>query len=321
VRHTGTTAAGAVLEAGGSRHVPTGEPARSGRRGARGRGPTAVLAMAALASTALLAGCGGGGITVPTQRPSITLPSRSGAATPSAPTDTPTASDSVTPTDTATATPTATPTTTATPTPTPTATPTPTPTPVPTETATVTVEPTPTPTATPTPVPSATDSGTAAGPEQPAEDSGVPVWVVVLVVLLLVALVVGLLLARAARRRREQEALLAGLDERGGWVVDHGVNDLIGAADPGAVQVAWGRLSSALSELSGDVTRIAAETPTDRGAGIIALRDAVASLQGTAEAHARARLAGAASPATAEALFVARDRLAGALQEVRAAPR
>lgn len=259
------------------------------------RGRTAVVVLVTAGLTGLLGGCGEGGVTLPTQRPSITLPTGSGTASA---TDTPT--DTAAPTDTAS--PTSAPTDTAA---------------TPTETATVTVTPTPTPTATPSPSPTA--SGEAEGATD--EGGGISPWWFVLVGLVLLAAILWWALARSRSRREAQAALLAGLEQRGRWVVDHGVGGLIGAGDPGATQEAWSRLNATLVDMAGRVRTLAHEIPADQGAPVMALRDAVAGVQGAAEAHARARLTGEPSPATAEALFAARDRLAQALDGLAATPR
>jgi hypothetical protein len=282
------------------------------------------VAVAAAALVAATSGaCGDGGISLPSGTATITGPN--GTATLSVPGgDTSTAQ----PTETAptTATPTAETPTTATPTtesPT-TATPT-TETPTtatPTTQTPTTAAPTETVTATATPeassaTPSDSPTGEAAGPAGGDEEGISPWWWVLLGVLVLGG-ILWFVLARSARRRREEAELLAGIEQRGRWVVDHGVGELIGAGDPGATQYAWSRLNATLVDLSAGVRTLAHETPADRGAAVIALRDAVASLQGAAEAHARARLGGDPSPGTAAALFDARDRLSRALASVHA---
>ncbi len=269
-----------------------------------------VVATAALVAVSL-GGCGDGGISLPSGTATITGPN--GTATVSVPGGGPSTSA---PTDTATQAPTDAPTQTEQPTvtETPTTAPTETPTAAPTETvtATATAEASP---ASPSPSP----SGEAAGPAEGTDD-GVSPWWWVLLVLLLLAGIIWFVLARSARRRREEAELVAGIEQRGQWVVDHGVGQLIGAGDPGATQQAWSGLDAALVALSANVHTLARETPADRGGAVLGVRDAVASLQGAAEAHARARLAGDPSPATAAALFDARDRLDQALSSFRAPP-
>ena len=290
------------------------EPAVPGPRGRRRGGPkgrrpgrSAAAAALAIGLVGVLGGCGGDGITLPSDRPSISLPTGGGTGEPTAPpttvvppeptTEAPTPEPTVTPEPTETTAPS-----------TPTRTVEPTRTHEPTREPTT--EPTQEPTAEPTPAPS--PSGEAA-PEADAEDEGLSPWWLVLLVLLVVAAITAAVLARSARRRREEEELLAGLRSRGRWAVDHGAAALIGAGDPASTQEAWSRLNATLVDMAGDVRTLAHETPADQGAAVVALRDAVASLQGAAEAHARARLSGDPSPATAEAVFVARDRLSGAL--------
>jgi hypothetical protein len=267
-----------------------------------------VLVATAVVGAGVLAGCGEDGVSLPSERPSITLPTRSGATeepTTQAPTETTPA-----PTET-TAAPTETPTE---PTPTET-TAEPTETPVtPTETVTATAtQPTEEPT---TEEPSATSSAEAAAPEDESEEGLNPWWLVLLALVVLVG-IIWWVLARSARARRAEAELLSGLQSRGRWAVDHGVGALIGAGDPAATQEAWSRLNATLVDMAGEVRALASSTPADQGAAVIALRDAVASLQGAAESHARARLTGDPSPTTAEGVFAARDRLSGALSALR----
>jgi hypothetical protein len=264
---------------------------RAARRGG------VLLAMTVALGAGVLAGCGEDGVTLPTERPSITLPTRSGATeqpTTEAPTETTAA-----PTET-TAAPTE---TTEAPTETPTEEPT---TPTPTE------EPT-------TPTPTETSSEEAAGPEDETDEGVSPWWFVLLALAVLVG-IIWWVMARSARSRKAEAELLAGLESRGRWAVDHGVGALIGAGDPAATQEAWSRLNATLVDMAGEVRTLAHSTPADQGSVVIALRDAVASLQGAAESHARARLAGDPSPTTAEAVFAARDRLSQALSALRPPP-
>jgi hypothetical protein len=286
----------------------------------------AVVSAALVATT--LAACGDGGLSLPSGTATITGPNGTatlsvpggGSSTvqPTEPAPTETAPPTTVPT---TATPTPATPTTATPTPvTPTtATPTPatpttaTPTPAtPTQTVTATTTATPEPSSA---APSDSPSGEAAGPTAGGEEGISPWWWVILGLLVLGG-TIWFLLAHSARRRREEAELLAGIEQRGRWAVDHGVGELIGAGDPGATQQAWSRLDATLVDLSAGVRTLAHQTPADRGAAVFALRDAVASLQGAAQAHARARLVGDPSPATAAALFDSRDRLARALASV-----
>jgi len=253
-----------------------------------------------------LGGCGGDGITLPSERPSISLPTQ--LPTASLPTDgsTPTV---VPPEPTEES-----------PTPEPTLTPEPTETAQPTQEPTQ--EPTPEPTQEPTqePSPSESPTGEAAPDAAEEDDEGISPWWLVLLGLVLLGAIVWALLARSARRRREEQELLDRLDARGRWAVDHGVGALIGAIDPAATQQAWSGLNATLVDMAADVRTLAQQTPADQGAAVIGLRDAVAALQGSAESHARARLSGDPSPATAEAVFVARDRLSQALTAFHTPP-
>jgi hypothetical protein len=187
-----------------------------------------------------------------------------------------------------------------------------------TPTPTVTVTPTPSPTESETPSPTPTPSGEAAA--ETGTTSSVSPWWWVLLALLVLAGLTWWLVARS-RRARVEEELAASVDSRGAEVVDTGVAALIGAVDAAAVQSEWSRLDASLAELSADTDRLAEIVPADRGAGVLELREAVTGVRGAAETHARARLSGDASPATAEALFGARDRLARALEAFRTEPR
>jgi hypothetical protein len=292
------------------------------------RSRQSLVALALLGVVGVVGACGDGGLQRPTERPSISLPTalptRSVPESPStAPSESPAPTETTVPTETTAPAPSRTPTPTPEPTRTATVTVTPTPTPTvtvtPTPTPTVTV--TPTPSETPTPAPSPTPSGEAAG--EAAEETGtssVSPWWWLLLALLVVGGVTWWLVARARRARLEEE-LAGAIDGRGAAVVDTGVGALIGATDPDAVQSEWSRLDASLAELSADVGRLAEVVPADRGAGVLELRDAVAEARGAAEAHARARLSGDASPATAVTLFAARDRLARALEGFRTEPR
>ena len=248
-------------------------------RGRAARRGGVLLAMTVALGAGVLAGCGEDGVTLPTERPSITLPTRSGATeqpTTEAPTETTAA-----PTET-------------------------------TEAPTPTEEPT-------TPTPTETSSEEAAGPEDETDEGVSPWWFVLLALAVLVG-IIWWVMARSARSRKAEAELLAGLESRGRWAVDHGVGALIGAGDPAATQEAWSRLNATLVDMAGEVRTLAHSTPADQGSVVIALRDAVASLQGAAESHARARLAGDPSPTTAEAVFAARDRLSQALSALRPPP-
>ncbi len=273
----------------------------------RHRAGRATVAVLAIGLAGALGGCGGDGITLPSERPSISLPTT--LPTDGSPGDPAAPSTTVVPPEPTQESPTPDPTVTV----------------VPTEstapaTPTETVEPTPTvqptqePTAEPSPEPSPTGD---AAPDPGDEDGGISPWWWVLLVLVALAGTTWAVLARSRRRRREEQELLEGLQARGRWAVDHGAGALIGAGDPAATQEAWSGLNATLVDMAGAVRTLAHETPADQGSAVIALRDAVASLQGAAEAHARARLSGDPSPATAEAVFVARDRLSRALAAFR----
>lgn len=311
----------------GRAEVRTGEERERGVRGRAVTGPVRRRPGRPVAAAALviglagvLAGCGGDGVTLPSERPSISLPSERPsvslptAVVPGEPTAPPT---TVVPPEPTTEAPTPEPTVTPEPTETTAPTPEPTQTTAPaTPTRTVertrTVEPTQEPTTEPTP--GSSPSGEAA-PDADTQDGdeGPSPWWLVLLALLVLAAVTAAVLARSARRRREEEELLVRLRSRGRWAVDHGAGALIGAGDPASIQEAWSRLNATLVDLAGDVSTLAHRTPADQGTAVIALRDSVASLQGAAEAHARARLSGDPSPATAGAVFDARDRLSRAL--------
>jgi hypothetical protein len=283
----------------------------------RRAGRSAAAAVLAVGLVGALGGCGGEGITLPSERPSFSLPTGGGTGEPTAPATTVVPPEPTTevPTQEPTLTPEP-PETTAPSTPTPTVQPTATVQPTPTVQPTATVEPTPEPTTEPSTAPS--PSGEAAPDAAEDPDDGLSPWWWVLLALVVLAAVTAAVLARSARRRREEQELLAGLESRGRWAVDHGAGALIGAADPAATQEAWSRLNATLVDMAGEVRTLAQQTPADQGAAVMALRDAVASLQGAAEAHARARLSGDPSPTTAEAVFVARDRVSRALGALRA---
>ncbi len=258
----------------------------------RVRAPRRPLAGAVLAVglAGLLGGCGEGGITLPSGTATVTLPS--GTATISLPGNETSATEA--PTDSGTTEPT-------------------------TEEPTTEEPETVTETATPTEEPTAEPSPTESPSEEADEstDEGISPWWFVLLALLVLVGLIWWALARSARRRREQAELLAAFDERGRWVVDHGVGALIGATEPGTVQEAWSRLDSTLTEMGGEVSRLAQGGGDVQAAALHEARDAVSGLKLAAESHARARLGGTTSPGTAEALFAARTRLSSALQTLR----
>ncbi len=243
----------------------------------------------------LLAGCGGGGVTLPT--PSVTLPTIPSISVPSVsvpsisvpPTavvpDTPTP-DATTPSDTPTPTPT--PTKTAkppTPTPAPTKTPItapPTPTPTtsvvvtstvtPTKEVTRTATATPTPTPTPTPSPSAT--ATAAPEPVAGEGGGIPWWVWLVLAALLAGLA-GFLVVRS-RRRTAWDAELAEAEADVAWFGRVLLPQLQQTKTPDALAGGWqvsaGRVSAAEDRLTG---LEAAAPEEERAARARTLRDAV----------------------------------------------
>lgn len=276
-----------------STHHATRPRDRATDRSRRVRATRRPLAGAVLAVglAGLLGGCGEGGITLPSGTATVTLPS--GTATISLPGNETSTTEA--PTDTGTTEPTTQEPETV------------------TETATPTEEPTPEP----SPSESASEEAADSTDETDETDEGISPWWFVLLALLVLVGIIWWALARSARRRREQAELLAAFDERGRWVVDHGVGALIGASEPGAVQEAWSRLDATLNDMGGEVSRLAQRGGDVQPVTLHEARDAVSGLKLAAESHARARLGGTTSPATAEALFVARTRLSSALQSLR----
>ena len=245
--------------------------------------------VAALATLAVLSGCGEGGITLPTPSGSLSLPSISvsvpSISVPALPTPEP---SSEAPAETATPTTTPTKAPTKTPTPTPTETPTPpkTETPAPTKsvvvTATVTptkevtrtetATPTQTPTETPTPTPS---ESLSAAPEPVADEGGgVPalVWWALVAALLGLA---GFLLVRGRRRAAWDDEVAAAQGDAD-WFARELLPQLQQTRTPDALAGAWHVSAARVGALEDRFTGLEASAPDDaRRARSRALRDAV----------------------------------------------
>ena len=242
----------------------------------------------------LLAGCGGGDVTLPTPSRSLTVPSVS-VSVPSISVPAPSVSipsRSVPPTAVVPDTPTPEPTQTPSDTPTPTKTtkpPTPTPTtkpPTPTETTSVVVTSTVTPTkevtrtatATPTPTPTPTPSPSATASAAPApvadEGGGIPGWVWLLVAAAIAGLA-GFLVVRS-RRRAAWDAELAEGEEEVAWFGRVLLPQLQETTTPDALAGGWQVSAARVSAAEDRLTGLEAAAPEEqRAARARTLRDAV----------------------------------------------
>ena len=277
------------------------------------------LTTTALIGAVLLAGCGGGGISLPSERPSVSLPSVSlptvslpslptRTATPTAtdqptqsaaPTTTPTSS-SAAPTESASVVPsitadTATPTTTSakpTPTPTPT-TPAPTSTPTTASATPTSASPTPKPTsATPTPTPtsespsatptSASPSPSATAPVAPA-DSSTPWWPWALLAVAAVGLALWWFVF-AVPRRKWDAAFTDRLSESR-WVIDSLVPSVTNRAlSPEQASQQWIDGKRRIDDLQRGLYGLGAHIPgSSRAAHLGAVSGALAALQQSLE--------------------------------------
>jgi len=276
---------------------------------------TATAALLLMTAGLLLTACGGSGnVSLPTARPSLslpTLPSRTAtptttsatpttaAPTSAAPSDTsaaPTASDTATATDAASTAPTPTPTpTSATPTPTPTsATPTPTPTktsPAPTLTPT-SASPTPT-SASPTPTsssPTSSPSVTVAPTAAPVpETSSTPWWPWALLVAAL-AVLGGIWAVVGGKRRRWDAAFAKDLGEAR-WAVDSLVPSITNRTLPAdQVTAQWPDGKRRLDDLQSDLYRLGTDIPnTERATRLGAVSGALGGLQQSLESDVALR--------------------------------
>jgi len=276
---------------------------------------TATAALLLMTAGLLLTACGGSGnVSLPTARPSLslpTLPSRTAtptttsatpttaAPTSAAPSDTsaaPTVSDTATATDAASTAPTPTPTpTSATPTPTPTsATPTPTPTktsPAPTLTPT-SASPTPT-SASPTPTsssPTSSPSVTVAPTAAPVpETSSTPWWPWALLVAAL-AVLGGIWAVVGGKRRRWDAAFAKDLGEAR-WAVDSLVPSITNRALPAdQVTAQWPDGKRRLDDLQSDLYRLGTDIPnTERATRLGAVSGALGGLQQSLESDVALR--------------------------------
>ena len=278
---------------------------------------TTTRALVLLTGGLLLAACGGSGdVSLPTARPSLslpTLPSRTASPTTASPTTaTPTSepptsaapsdtSAAPTVSDTATDAASTTPTPTDTPSPTPTsAAPTPTPTPTPTKTsAAPTPTPTPTPTsasptsASPTPTsssPTASPSVTVPPTAAPVPDStSTPWWPWVLIVAIL-AVLGGIWAVVGGKRRRWDAAFAKDLGEAR-WAVDSLVPSITNRALP-AEQVAaqWPDGKRRLDDLQSDLYQLGTDIPSsERAARLGAVSGALGALQHSLESDVALR--------------------------------
>jgi len=276
---------------------------------------TATAALLLMTAGLLLTACGGSGnVSLPTARPSLslpTLPSRTAtptttsatpttaAPTSAAPSDTsaaPTVSDTATATDAASTAPTPTPTpTSATPTPTPTsATPTPTPTktsPAPTLTPT-SASPTPT-SASPTPTsssPTSSPSVTVAPTAAPVpETSSTPWWPWALLVAAL-AVLGGIWAVVGGKRRRWDAAFAKDLGEAR-WAVDSLVPSITNRTLPAdQVTAQWPDGKRRLDDLQSDLYRLGTDIPnTERATRLGAVSGALGGLQQSLESDVALR--------------------------------
>jgi len=276
---------------------------------------TATAALLLMTAGLLLTACGGSGnVSLPTARPSLslpTLPSRTAtptttsatpttaAPTSAAPSDTsaaPTVSDTATATDAASTAPTPTPTpTSATPTPTPTsATPTPTPTktsPAPTLTPT-SASPTPT-SASPTPTsssPTSSPSVTVAPTAAPVpETSSTPWWPWALLVAAL-AVLGGIWAVVGGKRRRWDAAFAKDLGEAR-WAVDSLVPSITNRTLPAdQVTAQWPDGKRRLDDLRSDLYRLGTDIPnTERATRLGAVSGALGGLQQSLESDVALR--------------------------------
>jgi len=272
---------------------------------------TATAALLLLTAGLMLTACGGSGnVSLPTARPSLslpTLPSRtatatSGSATPtsatptsSAPSDTcaaPTVSDTATATEAASTTPTPTPTsatptpTSATPTPTPTKT-TAVPTPTPTSATPAPTSSSPTPTSSsPTSSPSVTVAPTAA---PVPEASSSPWWPWALLVAVL-AVLGGIWAVVGGKRRRWDAAFAKDLGEAR-WAVDSLVPSITNRALPAdQVTAQWPDGKRRLDDLQGDLYQLGTDIPTaERATRLGAVSGALGALQQSLESDVALR--------------------------------
>lgn len=261
--------------------------------------------LAALASVALVSGCGEGGITLPTPSGSLSLPSISvsvpSISVPALPTPEP---SSQAPAETATPTTTPTKAPTKTPTPTPTETPTPprTETPAPTKSVvvTATVTPTkevtrtetatPTQTATPTETPTPTPSESLSAAPEPVADEGggvpAPVWWALVAALLGLA---GFLVVRGRRRSAWDDEVAAAQGDAE-WFARELLPQLQQTRTPDALAGAWHVSAARVGAAEDRLTGLEASAPDDaRRARSRALRDAVRGARAEVEDIVAAR--------------------------------
>jgi hypothetical protein len=283
------------------------------RRSARTtRARSFLVPLAGLAVVLAAAGCGDGGIALPSPSrtisvpsisvslPSVSVPVPSGGSSPSVggpgtPTPEPSV-DTPTPTPTKTSRPTKTAAPTKSPTPTVTQTATETATQTATATETATETPTPSETATETPTPTPTATATAAPEPVATEDAGIPGWLW----LVLAALLAGLawFLVARARRRSAWDAEVAEAEAEVAWFGRELLPQLQRSATPEALAGGW-------------------QVSADR---VAAVEDRLTALEGTAPDEVRAERARAlrdavrASRTDVEALVTTRDQAATPVQ-------
>ncbi len=242
-------------------------------RGAVGAGRVLV---AVVGASVLLAGCGEGGITLPSRTSGSSAPSATESA---APTETVEPTQAPTETSEPTVVPTEPGTPTATDTPQPTATPTETPAPTtaaPTTAAPTTAAPEPTPTPSRTRSASPTPSDTAAKAADDT-DSGWPWWLWLLLALVVVGAVIGgVMLARARGRRREWEESLREASSEAAWFARVLVPRLGQEQSVEAVGGGWRASSARIVALEDRLTALVSSAPDEEAAArATRLRDAV----------------------------------------------
>jgi len=302
---------------------------------------TITIAGLALLGGTLLAGCGNGGISLPTgtNRPSVSVslpsvsvsvPSITATATSEPPSTTPTDTATATSSKTSQASPTdtATPTKTATPTPTPTKTDTPTPTPTKTDTPTPTPtssSPTPTPTPTsssPTPTsssPSPTTTSATATPT-PTPESGTTWWPWALLAAIVVAALAWFGIV-AGKKGRWDKALENDYAEAR-WAADQLVPSVTNRDLPvEQVQSQWADGKRRLDDLQRDLYRLGTDIPNggERAAKLGTLSGALAGLQQALEGDVALRIAADGTPESANALAMSAQAVEHRRESLRAA--
>ena len=196
----------------------------------------------------------------PTTRPPPTPPTRSEAATP---TPTPTAPAPTTPAETRTTEP---PTTTRTAAP-----PTQTSAPAPTQAQT------PTPAATSTPVAAPVSSSSSISP-----------WVWWLLGLLVAGAVIALVVLGLRRRgaRKEWDARLTAVHAESTWLAHQLVPSALSAQSAAARRDMWTASRPRVDALEWNLSELVESAPTDQSAGVNRLRDSVAAVRSSMDAHA-----------------------------------